>query len=328
MAAAIVIGPTTDRTPSMAAARGSLAPFPFRGDALAHHQGIVHHQADHDEQGQQGADVHGQVGRAEEDQGPGERERDADRDPHRGPQVEDQRQQQEHEEHAHATMVRARLEKRSRCGWARSFHTWTSTSRGTWYPSNQPRTSSAISTMDSPSTRATRTNTAGTPSTRATTSPSTNASRIVATSPRVTMAPSGSVTTGMSTKSSPRVRLATVCSTTPPASVRSSPDVRLREARCTVLATSERETVPPQLLLVQLDRDLPVPRAVQVHPGGRGQLQQLAAHLLRGQPQGILVQHVRRHGQRQRLAVRFAPALPLDFPRSTAGSSRCCPPPA
>ena len=36
-----------------------LAQLTFCGDAFPHHQGVVHHQADHEEHGQQGAQVHG-----------------------------------------------------------------------------------------------------------------------------------------------------------------------------------------------------------------------------------------------------------------------------
>ena len=97
--------------------------------------------------------------------------------------------------------------------------------------------SSAIRTTDCRSVASTRTSTAGMPLTRETTSSSTKASRILATSPSVTMLPSSRVRSGMLANSSPMLRLPTVCSTTPPDSVRSSPNVRFKETRWTVLAT-------------------------------------------------------------------------------------------
>lgn len=101
--------------------------------------------------------------------------------------------------------------------------------------------SSAISMTDCSSVASMRTSTAGLPLTSVITSSSTNPSRIVATSPSVTIVPSSWVMSGMSSKSRPTLLLATVCRTTLPASVRISPMVRLREARLTVVEISVSE---------------------------------------------------------------------------------------
>ncbi len=139
----------------------------------------------------------------------------------------------------------------------------------------------AMRTIDRCSVASIRTNTAGGPLTRVTTSSSTNASRLSATSPSVTVVPLRLVRRGMSSNSSPKRRLETVCRMNP------------RLPRAALRAKVERspphndgdlakgQVVAAQLVVARLDGDLAIPPAPQFHLRNGRQLQQVAAQALR-----------------------------------------------
>ena len=110
------------RTQHRAGARGgrlgpALAVVAFGDDALADHQGIVHDEADHQEEADQRPEVQRQPGRTEEQQGADERERDADGNPGRRAQVEHQQEQDEDQDRAGQRVSRNRRQPVD--GWLR-----------------------------------------------------------------------------------------------------------------------------------------------------------------------------------------------------------------
>ena len=78
--------------------RAAVSPFPLLGDALAHHDRVVHHDAGHHEEGEQGENVDGEAERVEQQERAQEGDGDAHRDPERHPEVEDQQQRDEYQD--------------------------------------------------------------------------------------------------------------------------------------------------------------------------------------------------------------------------------------
>ena len=124
-----VSGPTTALAPAMAAASAFFPPSRSAAMLSPTDHRVIHHDADEEEEGEEGPHVEGQIGGSEQEQGSHEGQGDPDGDPERDPEIEYEDEGEEDQHRADQGVAEDSREP-VEDGVARSFQMLTSTSCG------------------------------------------------------------------------------------------------------------------------------------------------------------------------------------------------------